>query len=343
MDDQKKIIDYFNSANLLRLIFRWKIPLAGVIILSIMLSSFFSSHWFIKPRYKSFAYLYPINLVKYSGELETEQMLQLFESVEIRNKIIKNFPLATHYNIDSMSRQFRSDLYEVFDENIKFSKTEYNSILLEVYDTDPFFAKQLADSIISFFNQTVKEMHKQRIMELADSKLNQMNEKKKLIDSLQICENEIRQKFGIIDYEKQSEHLTEGYVKLLTETHANTAYIKEIKQKLENLELKGGEFLALNAALNNARSIYFQAKTDYEQLMQEYNKNISYTQIVSAPFAADKKSSPNRTIIVLISSLSTLLFAIISILIFENRKEILKLNESNNQQFDVLKKNNITQ
>jgi len=47
---------------------------------TVALSIFFSSELFIKPKYKSTAIVYPSNLIPYSTESPTEQMIQLFGS-----------------------------------------------------------------------------------------------------------------------------------------------------------------------------------------------------------------------------------------------------------------------
>src|SRR3954465_6632549 len=94
---------FFNSYDLIQLVYKWRKQLIIVGLISLGASILFSSPMFIKPKYKSFAIVYPSNLIAYSTESATEQMLQLAQSYDIRNKIIDNFHLYNHYNIDTLS------------------------------------------------------------------------------------------------------------------------------------------------------------------------------------------------------------------------------------------------
>ena len=68
---------FFNSVELINLLAKWKKQLFLVAGASLVLSVIFSSPFFIKPKFKSVAVLYPSNLMAYSTESATEQMLQL--------------------------------------------------------------------------------------------------------------------------------------------------------------------------------------------------------------------------------------------------------------------------
>jgi capsular polysaccharide biosynthesis protein len=67
---------FFNSIELIQLVKKWKKHLIVVGAVSLLGSVIFSSPLFIKPKYKSFALVYPSNLIAYSTESATEQMHQ---------------------------------------------------------------------------------------------------------------------------------------------------------------------------------------------------------------------------------------------------------------------------
>src|SRR4051812_47029518 len=103
---------FFNSYDLLQLVHRWRKHLLVVGLISLAASVIFTSPAFIKPKYKSFAIVYPSNLIAYSTESATEQMLQLAQSYDIRNKIIRTFNLYQHYDIDTLNnKSFQSEIY----------------------------------------------------------------------------------------------------------------------------------------------------------------------------------------------------------------------------------------
>ncbi|MCX6290290.1 MAG: hypothetical protein NT126_00830 [Bacteroidetes bacterium] len=75
---------FLNSAEIIKSVIRWKWHLLTVAFISLAASVIFSGPSFIKPKFKSFAILYPSNLVTYSTESSTEQMLQLLQSSDVR-------------------------------------------------------------------------------------------------------------------------------------------------------------------------------------------------------------------------------------------------------------------
>ena len=102
---------FFNSIELLKLVKRWRKHLIIVGLISLIGSIIFSSPYFIKPKFKSFALVYPSNLIAYSTESATEQMLQLAQSYDIRDKIIKTFNLFQHYEIDTVNNHSHQTEY----------------------------------------------------------------------------------------------------------------------------------------------------------------------------------------------------------------------------------------
>ena len=91
---------FLNSIELISLLNRWKKQLMIVAGISLLASIIFSSPMFIKPKFKSTAIVYPSNLIAYSTESATEQMLQICQSSTIRDQIIRSFNLLQHYDID---------------------------------------------------------------------------------------------------------------------------------------------------------------------------------------------------------------------------------------------------
>jgi len=315
----------YHNYNLLHIVIKWWRLLFLLVILSLIISSIASSPLFIKPKYKSVAFLYPVNLSKYSGELECEQMLQILESTDIINNMIRSFNLAKHYQIDTANSHFLSIIYEEFSDNVSFSKTEYSSVKLQVMDTDPKVACAMVDSLILYYNLKVTQLHRTKILEVLKGKKITMDNKKREIDTLEKYTNELRQKFGILDYSTQVERLTEGYIKVLSDSKANKQALVEIKSQLGVLEQRGGDYLSLNSLLLSAKTAYLSAKIEYELLQQEYDKKITYAQVITSPFPADKKAYPVRWLIVLLSVLVSLFFTLLTIGIIENKEKLLQI------------------
>ena len=166
MQNQKEPESKINSLNLFQLLIEWKKTLILIGIVSVGLSFIFTLPFFIKPKFKSFAIVYPSNLIAYSTESASEQMLQLFQSDDIRNHLIKDFNLYKHYDIDSTQKFALTELLNEMKSNISVSKTEYESVELTVWDTDPIYAKNICDSMVLEMNHIARALQKEKTNEV---------------------------------------------------------------------------------------------------------------------------------------------------------------------------------
>jgi uncharacterized protein involved in exopolysaccharide biosynthesis len=312
---------FFNSTDLLKLIFKWKKHLLLVGTVSLLGSILFSSPLFIKPKYKSFALIYPSNLIAYSTESATEQMLQITQSYDIRNQVINKFNLYAHYDIDTNKvKSYKSLIYKLYDENITIKKTEYESMEITVYDTDPKIASNIVDSIIHYFNVKARNLQVEKSLEVMIITEEQFKKKKLEMDSMDNLIKDYSMKYGLLDYKSQSKEVTRAYMRGLTSN--NSKVLNESKQIIQNLTEKGSEYNALQEHLWRIRGTYNDLKNAYDVAYRDVYKKLTYANVVTKPFPSDKKAYPVRWIIVLASVGSSLLLAFMVLLIFNTKKNI---------------------
>jgi capsular polysaccharide biosynthesis protein len=312
---------FFNSIELLRLVKRWKKHLLIVGLISLAGSIIFSSPFFIKPKFKSFALIYPSNLIAYSTESATEQMLQLTQSYDIRDRVISTFHLFDHYGIDTVNNHsFHSEVYKMYDENIIIKKTEYESMEITVYDTDPLLASEIADSIIHYFDVKARALQVEKSYEVMIISAEQLTHKKSEMDSMETRLHEYGIKYGLLDYKTQSKEVTRAYMRGLSDN--NKRVIDETKKIIEGLKDKGTEFNSINEHLWRTRGTYNDLKLLYDNAVRDVYKKLTYANVVTRPYPSDKKASPVRWLIVLISVGSSLLLAFMLLLIFDSKNKI---------------------
>lgn len=311
---------YFSNKSFIKLLAKWKYHILGVAVLAIILSTVFSSSKFIKPKYKSVGVVYPINIYTYSEESETEQMLQMMNSSDIRQQLIKDFNLYKHYNIDRNIKHAQTYINAKLDDNVSFRKTEYESVEIKVLDHDPMYASNMVDSLISYYNHKVASLHKSKYKEVINIVKSSMRDKSEYIDTLEKQIVNIRLKYGLIDFDTQAKELSKGQIKVLTDGKSNSAKSNEVLKLVENIKEKGEKLRSINDYLINNRKSYDSLQVVLDRAYAGYNKKISYAQIVSHPFPADKKSYPIRWIIVLLSTLASMLVAIFVIAIIESKR-----------------------
>ena len=314
--------NFFDNQNLLEILWKWKKHLIIVTILAIVFSSIFSSSVFIKPKYKSTARIYPsFNIYTYSDESESEQLLEISNSQDIKLKVIDAFNLADVYGISKQDPLFHTYMLAEFNDNVSFKKTEYETVEISVLDTDPQRACLMCDSIISFVNERINSLHRVKFEEVARSSEKGLKKINHEIDSLEEKLNFLRRTYKILDYKSQSEQITKGMVKVLAEGKKNTSGAKELEQWMKNLEEKGGEYDLLVKAQKNSISERDSIKTTYNRSLGYMNNKLVYGHQVQSPIPADKKSYPVRWLIVLVSTFAALFAAMLVILVLENQKK----------------------
>ena len=301
---------YFNNKSIFTLINKWKKHLIIISIAAIIVGAVIS--FLITPKFKSFAIVYPSSLSTLSDESETEQMLQIFQSTDVREEIFNSFDLATHYKIESDDPHKLSKLISIFESNISFKKTEFESVNIEVLDEDPQIASNIVDSILVFYNEKVEFLHKSKTKEFLTIKEWEINRKQNELDSLEKHLQEIRNKSGILDYKIQ----TKQVIKAVAQGHSsnqNTVFIQKLKEN-------GVDYLKTDSLHWLAFGMVNKLKDIAHNLEKDLNKEISYSYVVSSPFPADKKTSPVRWLIVFFTLLSSLFMSIIFIGVIESKK-----------------------
>jgi hypothetical protein len=311
---------YIQSNNhFMKLIMKWKKHFMIITAVSIVFSIVFSSEFFVKPTYKSFAILYPSNIIPYSSETPSEQLLQLLESSDIRNSLISKFNLASHYQIDTLSKSGLFHLIATYQSNVEVRRTQFNSIEIRVFDNDPQIACDMVTEIINELNLKARSLQREKTKEVSIITANQMILKKKQVDSVNSILQELRVKYQLLDYEVQTKEVTKSYLKALS-SGVRKESLKDIDALMRNLEEKGGEYYQVQQTFDVLLDSYNNSKLEYDKVMSDLNKILTYSNIVSKPYPADKKSYPIRWIIVVVSVVSTNLFMLLLIIIADKKK-----------------------
>ena len=303
----------FNNLSLIQIILKWKWHIIIITVAAALCGAIFSSSLFITPLYKSVAVAYPANISPYSDESETEQMLEIINSTSIMDSVVEKYDLWTDYKINKADKFAKTYMINEYRSKIKIGKTPYEAVSVTVLDKDPFVACDIAKDILNFYDQKVHNLHTQKVGEVVAMYERQLNEKQHNIDSLKECLTTISTEFGVTDYISQSREVTRGYL-------AGSAKVTELKN---NLEAYGADAIDLRTKIEAEATTYVDAKVDYEQNLRFFNAKLTYSNIVTEPFPADKKAFPVRWVVVALSALGALLLSIIVIFIIENRKRFV--------------------
>ena len=310
---QNNMDNNFNNLSLVQLIYKWKWHILIITVVAALCGAVFSSARFITPLYKSEAIAYPANISPYSDESETEQMLQIINSQSIIDSIVEKYDLWTDYKIDRNYQYAKTYLMLEYHDRIKISKTPYEAVSIVVNDKDPFVACNIAKDILYFYDKKVAQLHRDKVAEVVAMYAQQLETKQQDIDNLKKQLADLGTNYGMANYVGQSREITRGYIN-------GSAKANEL---MRNLEQYGPEAIDLENKIISEATTYVDVKLDYEQNLRFFNSDLTYSNIVTEPYPADKKSYPVRWVIVALCGLGAFLITILTLFIIENRKKII--------------------
>src|ERR1700733_1738903 len=124
----------FNLINVIRILLKWKMPIAVLTIAAALIAAFFSI--FIMDEYfLSWSTFYPVNQYVYDrsmifnsettggqisyfgGKDDINRIITIANSEPVLNYIIDSFNLTAHYKIDTTKKYWRTKVMKEFDKN----------------------------------------------------------------------------------------------------------------------------------------------------------------------------------------------------------------------------------
>lgn len=293
---------YFNNIALLKVIFKWKWHIAAVTILAAALGAVFSGPMFITPKFKSEAVLYPNGLSEFSDETYTEQMLQIMDSQEIMDSVVEKFDLMNHYEIDRNYKYAKTALVGEYRDRISISKTPYDAVKIKVLDKDPQLAYDIVNEIINQYNIKFGEIHKSKKYENARMFEKQLAKKYEFIDSLKRELTKITNDGEMLNYL----YLSKGN---------SIAYFSDENNKDNSGNIATA--IALVELIATETADYTDVRHFYEEELRQAEGDMTYSNIVSRPFVADKKAYPVRWVIVALCGIGAFLMSILVVAAIE--------------------------
>jgi uncharacterized protein involved in exopolysaccharide biosynthesis len=308
-------MENFNTKDILPILLKNKKGIIIVTLIAAVASVVVS--YMLKPKYKSYAVVFPVNLSPSSEESNTEQLLQFFYSEEVKHAVAKKFDLFKHYEVDPATpgAQALFDFY--FKGNVSISPTLYESIEIVVKDEKPEMARDIAQAMIDETNALIMQIKRERLAEYIHNTSRAVDSQLKNIDSINYQINELRKKYDIIDVAAQSRYLSKRLYGDKPLNDANKVTYEGLKTKNVELNKLHHIFTGQATTLN-----YFMDQKD--RYLFDYNSKISFTNIVSRPTLPDKKFFPVRWLIVTISTMSA--FALASLFFILSNKSVRKVD-----------------
>lgn len=263
----------------------------------------------------------PKDILKFGEEEETEQLMQILHSDEIKANIIAKYKLMQHYKINAKSKFSKTKLLNEYDDKISFRKTQYQAIEITVFDTDNQIAANIANDITSILDSVYNKVQKDRAFKALKIIENQYQSEKKYIGQLEDSLSGLRG-LGVFDYENQVRIYTESYTKALESGNSRKA--KLLQDKLDILAKYGSTYNSLSQLQKKEIEQLSLLKSKYQEAKVDAYQNLPHKYIVNPAQVSEKKAKPVRSLIVILSTISGFIFSVFLLLILDNFKSIIE-------------------
>jgi tyrosine-protein kinase Etk/Wzc len=356
-----------NNDNLLGVVetvLKWKKPILRVILIA-TLGTAAITFLFLPNYYKSTTTFYVTSpdLFKpeqvfgtsnkdmdyYGSESDVDRVMTIAEAGELQDYLIKKFDLYKHYDIDSTHENAPFKVREELDKLLEVKKTKRNAIELSVEDIDKKLAAEMANAAREKVDEIAQRLIRDTQWKLIQAYESSFIEKQKTLAGMSDSLNQLRQNYGVIDPDKQTEAVT----KIAVEAESNyyrskakweslkenpsisadsLAYMKSNVRGYEEEMKRNNEMMKrYNLGFNSVSAMkeYYEKERDqisidkqrFLQLRIAYGTKISALVLIQEGKIPIVKSRPKRSIIIASAALVSLIFSVIGVLLLENYKE----------------------
>jgi len=312
----------FTASDLLTVLLKYWKHLTLISLSVLILSYVFSSSRFIKPLYKSFAVVYPVNISPYSTETPTDQLYQMLLSDDLKDSLITRFGLVKHYNSSTENPYYYSKTLRQLSENLNVTSTRFESVKIVVYDTDPEMAFGMVNEMLNLLNSKIRAIYRKQFNEVLEIVKIQMDLKKSELDSLDSRLNDLTVNYELFDVPAQANEVVRGYLGTVDGSNGQLVNHDNVMKFMQNIIGYGAEHIRTSGYAYTSRNEYLTLKNYLENVQKEVTKVLTYVNIVTHPRIPEEPVSPVRWLIVLISTVSVIFTSILIIVSIERRKAL---------------------
>jgi uncharacterized protein involved in exopolysaccharide biosynthesis len=321
MENSKQQGYNFNSVDLLIYIWKKRAILIGVgliagiasIVISFMITPMFqssvimfsTSNASVSKDLLSQSYSGRPDVHGFGEEEQAEQLLQILNSEPIRGRIIQKYNLMEHYEIEPGDKYPLTQLYEQYQSNINFRLTEYMSVEISVMDKDPEYAANIANDISNLVDTVFNNMKKERTRE-----------------AFRLVEREYLESAANLNTLRDSMDQLSAQVSANLKTSGDPAN-NLIKAIAEN----GALYITMVNLVRFETAVVSDMSRKYSEARLEAEQKLPHKFVVEQAYPSEKKAYPKKSIIVMVSTFASLLFALIVLIVIDNVRARMAIQE----------------
>lgn len=325
----------FNSFSLVQFMWQKRKTLILVCLLVAIVSLIAS--FLVTPKFKSTAIVYAprtnsvakillneesynerLDMKAYADDEETEQMMEILNSREIKDILIEKFDLYNHYGLGEGVSYRQTKMYKYLKGNIEVKRTQYGAIAVSVIDKDPQVAADMANEILVLLDSVKNRIDHERTIASYNLLRRQLEivdaEVQRIDDSVQVLMQN-----GVFDFKSQSERVMQQYATAVAQ--GNTAGMKRLEDELKKMATWGPRSLTLYEEQAYFREYQSIVKIKMMNAIVDMDTEIPVKFVIERAIPSDKKTYPKKSLIVLLSTVSAFILAVLVLLTIDKIKE----------------------
>ncbi len=285
-----------------------------IAVLSSMLISVVVT-FFIPKEYLAYGTIFPtsansleitLDNPSFGYDVEADRLIQILESKEMQQIIMKKFNLVKYYNLDTTDDSWKDDLQKKYFEDISFSRNISMSIVISARLQDPEMAAAVVNTIIDTINPLREKVIKKNFENAYLSFQKEYFDKKAEVDTLTQKISQMR------------DEIKDPQMIILSTQQTNLNMMSERRYvNSTQLELAINQYMFEQAILNDIAKRYYKAKYAWE-------RPIPSVYVLDRAAVSHKKVYPSYTLNLLISGFGALILCWILLFLKDKVKEIKK-------------------
>jgi capsular polysaccharide biosynthesis protein len=130
-------------------------------------------------------------------DVEADRLLQILQSTEIRDSVVKKFNLTAHFGIDINDIDWMDKLNKKYKKYIEFVRTPYMSIEITAQTSSPEMSADLVNFITKVVDKVRDRIYKQNVYYAVEALEGEFKRQLKTVDQLRHVINEDLERNGM--------------------------------------------------------------------------------------------------------------------------------------------------
>jgi len=286
--------------------------------------------------------------VRYYGESEdVDRLFSLAQSSELRSKIIEQFNLYDHYEIERDSKFASFKVQKKLQKAFTVEKTKFDALRLSIEDINPVLSRDMTNFARDNINASVQELIKDSQKKLLATSTATIANKEIKIDELNKTLDSLRNYYSIYDTKSQGEVIAT----LLTTIQSDLVSIKSRKASYEGISRDSVRNLTIkskalerqlanikkqasnyNAGLAKVVSLEKQQteasdqlgidKERFKLLQAAYQNDFNGVHVIEFAKLPTRKSRPRRSILVMATCVGAFFFLCVAVILLAFYRQI---------------------